>query len=109
MADIGYGTEDAAECFHFRHGTIEGCLGASADGDCGAIGQQAFGDGAADAAGAAGDDRNFAVQGVHGGILSRGERLLRRVSAADQRRSTQMEDSTEVIAGLNSKLYSTRP
>ena len=40
-------------------------------------------------------------RGVHGGILSRGERLLRRVSAADQRRSTQMEDSTEVIAGLN--------
>ena len=61
-ADIGYGAEDSAEALHFRNGSIDGCLRASADGDGGAIVQQAFGDGAADAAGAAGDDRILALE-----------------------------------------------
>ena len=56
MADIGHRSEDSAEALHFGNGLIDGGLGASTDGDGGAIVKQAFGDGAADAAGAAGDE-----------------------------------------------------
>ena len=49
---------------HFGNGLIHRCLGASADGD--AIVQQAFGDGAADAACAAGDEGVLALEGRGG-------------------------------------------
>jgi len=47
---------------HAGNGPVDGCLGASADGDGGAIVQQAFGDGAADTACAAGDNGVLALE-----------------------------------------------
>jgi hypothetical protein len=62
LADIGHHSEDSAEGLHAGNGPIDGCLGTSADGDRGAIPQQAFGDGAADAARAAGNNRVLALE-----------------------------------------------
>ena len=59
-ADIGGMAEDFAASAEFGAGALDGFFGSAAESNGGALVQQAFDDGPADSAGAAGDERDFA-------------------------------------------------